>query len=127
MPLVSAALPALGCPPKVHIVSDLLQSDPGLPATGRKPMEGLSAPQYLLVYNAFSFTFATMAAATLFLWLSRSQVAPRYRTALLISGLVTAIAAYHYWRIFQSWEGAYEVKDNLVVATGYGFNDAYRY
>jgi bacteriorhodopsin len=79
------------------------------------------------VYNALSFTFATMAATTLFLWLGRSQVAPRYRTALLISGLVTAIAAYHYWRIFESWQDAYEVKDNLVVATGYAFNDAYRY
>ena len=90
-------------------------------------MEGLSSQQYLLVYNAFSFTFATMAATTAFLWLSRGQVDKRYRTALLISGLVTAIAAYHYWRIFQSWEGAYEVRDNLVVATGYGFNDAYRY
>jgi bacteriorhodopsin len=79
------------------------------------------------VYNALSFTFATMAATTLFLWLGRSQVAPRYRTALLISGLVTAIAAYHYWRIFESWQDAYEVKDNLVVATGYAFNDAYRF
>ena len=52
--------------------------------------------QFSLVYNALSFTFATMGAATLFLWLSRSQVAPAYRTALTISGLVTAIAAYHY-------------------------------
>jgi bacteriorhodopsin len=90
-------------------------------------MDGLSASQYLLVYNALSFTFATMAATTLFLWLSRSQVAPRYRAALVISGLVTAIAAYHYFRIFQSWESAYEVKDGLVVATGFAFNDAYRY
>jgi bacteriorhodopsin len=90
-------------------------------------MDGLSAGQYLLVYNALSFTFATMAATTLFLWLSKSQVAPRYRTALVISGLVTAIAAYHYWRIFESWQDAYEVQNDLVVATGYAFNDAYRY
>lgn len=90
-------------------------------------MEMLTANQYSLVYNAFSFTFATMAATTLFLWLSRSQVAPRYRTALVISGLVTAIAAYHYWRIFESWQDAYAVKDGVIVATGYAFNDAYRY
>lgn len=83
--------------------------------------------QYSLVYNAFSFTFATMAAATLFLWLSRSQVAPAYRTALTISGLVTAIAAYHYLRIFESWESAYSFRDGAVAATGLGFNDAYRY
>lgn len=90
-------------------------------------MENLNLGQYLLVYNAFSFTLAAMAATTLFLWLGRSQVAPQYRTALLVSGLVTAIAAYHYWRIFNSWEAAYVVREGLVVETGLGFNDAYRY
>ncbi len=87
----------------------------------------LSVGQYQLVYNAFSFTFATMAAATLFLWLGRSQVAPMYKTALTISGLVTAIAAYHYFRIFESWNAAYSVKDNVLSVSGYAFNDAYRY
>ncbi len=83
--------------------------------------------QFSLVYNAFSFTFATMAAATAFLWLSRSQVAPAYRTALVISGLVTAIAAYHYLRIFESWNAAYTFENGVVTATGFAFNDAYRY
>jgi bacteriorhodopsin len=90
-------------------------------------MEMLSLGQYSLVYNAFSFTFATMAATTVFLWLGRSQVGPAYKTALTISGLVCAIAAYHYFRIFASWENAYSVKDGLVAASGYAFNDAYRY
>ncbi len=90
-------------------------------------MDTLSFGQYSLVYNAFSFTFATMAATTLFLWLGRSQVGPAYKTALTISGLVCAIAAYHYFRIFESWAGAYDIKDNIVAASGYGFNDAYRY
>jgi bacteriorhodopsin len=90
-------------------------------------MDQLSNGQFALVYNAFSFTFATMAATTLFLWISRSQVGPAYKTALTISGLVTAIAAYHYFRIFESWIGAYDVKDGVVAATGYAFNDAYRY
>jgi bacteriorhodopsin len=94
---------------------------------GRTLMETLTAGQYSLVYNAFSFTFATMAAATLFLWLGRSQVGHAYKTALTISGLVCAIAAYHYFRIFESWESAYEVKDGVVAVTGVAFNDAYRY
>ena len=68
-----------------------------------------------------------MAAATLFLWLGRSQVGSAYKTALTISGLVCAIAAYHYFRIFQSWEGAYTVKDGVASLSGYAFNDAYRY
>ncbi len=90
-------------------------------------MDSLTVGQYSFVYNAFSFTFATMAAATLFLWFGRSQVAPAYRTALTVSGLVCAIAAYHYWRIFESWAGAYEVKDSVLSMTGFAFNDAYRY
>ncbi|WP_372708349.1 bacteriorhodopsin-like [Brevundimonas sp.] len=90
-------------------------------------MPAISIEQYVLVYNAFSFTFAIMAAATLFLWLSRSQVAPAYRTALVISGLVTAIAAYHYLRIFDSWGQAYEVRDGVIQVTGLAFNKAYRY
>ena len=83
--------------------------------------------QFSLVYNAFSFTFATMGAATALFWLSRSQVAPEYRTALTISGLVTGIAAYHYFRIFESWNAAYTFKDGVVSTTGFAFNDAYRY
>lgn len=90
-------------------------------------MPTIDVGQYLLVYNAFSFTFATMAATTLFLWLSRSQVGSAYRTAIVISGLVTAIAAYHYFRIFESWEQAYEVRDGVIAVTGLAFNDAYRY
>ena len=90
-------------------------------------VEIITAGQYFFIYNAFSFTFATMAAATLFLWISRSQVGAAYKTALTVSGLVTAIAAYHYWRIFESWESAYQVRDGAVAVTGLAFNDAYRY
>lgn len=90
-------------------------------------MQTLTEGQYFFVYNAFSFTLATMGAATLFLWLSRSQVSPAYRTALTISGLVTLIAAYHYYRIFESWTAAYTVRGGTVTATGLAFNDAYRY
>ena len=90
-------------------------------------MDTLTAFQYSLVYNAFSFTLAAMGAAMLFLWLSRDRVAPHYRTAVTISGLVCAIAAYHYFRIFESWTEAYHFAGGVVTATGVPFNDAYRY
>ncbi|MCA1778722.1 MAG: bacteriorhodopsin [Xanthomonadaceae bacterium] len=90
-------------------------------------MEILSAGQYNLIYNAFSFAFATFAASTLFFWLGRSQVSSQYKTALTITGLVTFIAAYHYFRIFESWNEAFEFVDGALVATGTPFNDAYRY
>jgi bacteriorhodopsin len=90
-------------------------------------LDNISVGQFQLVYNAFSFTIAVMGAATIFLFLNRSQVAPTYRTAISISGLVTLIATYHYFRIFNSWEAAYTLVDGSVKATGVKFNDAYRY
>ncbi len=90
-------------------------------------MELISLGQFDMVYNAFSFAIAWMGAATFFLWLQRSQVAPEYRTALTISGLVTAIATYHYFRIFNSWDASYSVINGVITSTGHAFNHAYRY
>jgi bacteriorhodopsin len=91
-------------------------------------MPELTVFQFELVGNFFSFAIAAMAAATAFLWLNRSQVSRYYRPALTISGLVTFIALYHYFRIYGSWTSAYSISDGVVVATGGGgFNDAYRY
>lgn len=90
-------------------------------------MPEISVGQYELVYNAFSFTVATMGAATLFFWLGRSQVSDKYKTALTITGLVTAIALYHYVRILQSWDASYDVVNGQITATGVAFNQAYRY
>ncbi len=90
-------------------------------------MDQLSFGQYSLVYNSFSFVIAAMGAATVFLFLSRSQVSSKYKSAVTISGLVTMIALYHYVRIFNSWDAAYTVLNGTVTATGHAFNDAYRY
>lgn len=90
-------------------------------------MANISIGQYDLIYNAFSFTFAAMMAATLFFWFGRSQVSDAYKTAMTVTGLVTFIAAYHYLRISQSWAEAYIVTNDTVTASGIGFNDAYRY
>lgn len=90
-------------------------------------MPELSFAQFQLVYNMFSFTIATMFAAFVFFILSRQQVAPKYRPALVVSALVVGIAGYHYWRIFGSWSEAYSLQDGNYIATGKPFNDAYRY
>jgi bacteriorhodopsin len=42
--------------------------------------------------------------------------------------LVTFIALYHYFRIYESWTGAYGITDGALVASTAGvFNNAYRY
>ncbi len=91
-------------------------------------MPELSASEFSLVYNAFSFTFAAMFATFIYLVLSRNNVAPKYRNALTMSALVVAIAGYHYLRIFESWQAAFVINEQGVyVASGKPFNDAYRY
>ena len=90
-------------------------------------MPDLSTFEYNLVYNFFSFTFASMFAAFVFFVLARQQIAPQYRNALVMSALVVAVAGYHYFRIFESWSAAYTLVDGMYVATGEPFNDAYRY
>ena len=91
-------------------------------------MSELTIGQFQLVGNFFSFAIAAMGAATVFLWLNRSQVSRRYRPAVTISGLVTFIALYHYFRIYESWNGAYGITEGVLAASTSGyFNDAYRY
>ena len=90
--------------------------------------------QFELVYNALSFTLASMMATTIFCWLRVSSIHEKYKNALVITGLVTFIAAYHYIRIFNSWVEAYQYPpanaDGMIgdpELTGVPFNDAYRY
>ena len=89
----------------------------------------IDAGTYSAVYNGLSLAVAAMLAGTLFFFFSRSQVGFKYRPALLVSALVTAIACYHYFRIFNSWVDAHHVMTGgkAYQLTDSSFNDAYRY
>merc|ERR1711988_1461838 len=111
----------------------------------------LTPAEHDLVYNFTSFGLASMGASTFFFFFRLSSFAEKYRAALCFTGLVTLIAMYHYFRIFNSFVEAYtpcyvepatEAKymgvgqiDPLRCdadkygwsATGQPFNDAYRY
>lgn len=87
----------------------------------------LSIEQFNLVYNSFSMAIAAMFAAALFFFNAKSQVGKKYQTAILISGTIVSIAAYHYFRIFNSWDASYVLQEDVYVTTGELFNDAYRY
>lgn len=87
----------------------------------------MSIDEFNLVFNAISFAIAAFGASAVFFLLQRSQVSPAYKTALTLSGLVCLITTYHYFRIFESFNSAYMLKDGLVVQSGMQFNNAYRY
>merc|ERR1719433_2331010 len=81
--------------------------------------------QYQAVYNVLSFALASMMATTMYLWFRSFAVADQYKSAVLISGLVTFIAAYHY-SAGEVHNGAMDTSQGPSL-TGVPFNDAYRY
>ena len=105
------------------------------------PMPGileLDFSQYQTVYNALSFALASMLATFVFLLAVQGRVLPRYRQALVVSSIVVLIAAYHYYRIFNSFTEAYVAVGagdpaaggtDMVyqLVNGAGFNEGYRY
>lgn len=92
----------------------------------------LTSGQYQTVYNLFSLVIAAQLFTALFLVAAQPRVLPRYRQALLVSATVCGIAAYHYFRIFDSFRASF-VTDAVggggtyVQAPGEAFNEGYRY
>jgi bacteriorhodopsin len=78
------------------------------------------------VYNMLSLGIASMLFTSIFLWFARDRVLPKYRMAVMVSATVTSIAAYHYFRMFDSFNAAYEVGGDLVKGFA-GYNVGYRY
>merc|ERR1711966_392947 len=91
-------------------------------------MASLTPNQYDIIYNSLSLRLPSFSE--------------RYRAALCFTGLVTFIAMYHYFRIFDSFNAAFTPCKNTngtidyntcdpetygYTATGIPFNDAYRY
>lgn len=94
--------------------------------------DSLSQLQYDTVYNFLSLVIAAQFFTALFLIISSKRVLPRYRQAISIAAIVCGIAAYHYFRIFDSFREAF-VTDAVggvgtyVQAAGASFNEGYRY
>jgi bacteriorhodopsin len=65
--------------------------------------------QHNAVYNMLSLGIASMLFTSFFLWIARDRVLPKYRMAVMVSATVTSIAAYHYFRMFDSFREAYDV------------------
>jgi bacteriorhodopsin len=83
----------------------------------------LTDNQFNIVYNMLSLGLASMLFTSIFLFIARDRVLPRYRMAVIVSATVTAIAAYHYFRIFDSFNHAFAGMEN----NPYLYNVGYRY
>jgi len=87
----------------------------------------LDSNQWNLVYNVFSLGLVAMLATTVYTLVSQPRVLAKYRTALVMSSMVTFIAGYHYLRIFDSFKDASEGGKVLLDGSQDAFNEAYRY
>jgi bacteriorhodopsin len=85
----------------------------------------ISEGGYNLVFNMLSMGIAAMLFTTIFLVMARDRVLPRYRMAVMISATVTGIAAYHYFRMFESFEHAFgpDAIEGAVYNVGYRYVD----
>jgi len=85
----------------------------------------ISEGQHSAIYNMLSLGIASMTFTSLFLWIARDRVLPRYRTAIMVSATVTSIAAYHYFRMFDSFNAAFgpEKVDGATYNVGYRYVD----
>ena len=61
------------------------------------------------------------------LWFWSFSVKDNFQSAVIISGLVTFVAAYHHMHIFNSWVEACSFPEASQSVTVSPFNDAYRY
>jgi len=94
--------------------------------------ETLTQAQFDTVYNILSLTLAAQLFGAIFLLTVQPRVLARYRQALVISAIVCGIAAYHYFRIFESFKAAFVTEARggrgaYVQAAGDSFNEGYRY
>ena len=94
--------------------------------------DALSQGQFDTVYNFLSLVIASQLFTALFLLISLPRILPRYRNAITVAIIVCGIAAYHYFRIFDSFKAAFVTdaaggEGVYNQAAGASFNEGYRY
>ena len=94
--------------------------------------DALTQGQFDTVYNALSLVIAAQLFTAVYLLISLPRVLPRYRQAITVAIVVCGIAAYHYFRIFDSFTAAFVTESvggtgTYSQAAGASFNEGYRY
>ena len=92
----------------------------------------LTQGQFDTVYNLLSLVIAAQLFTALYLLVAQPRVLARYRQAIVVSSIVCGIAAYHYFRIFDSFKAAFVTtapggRGIYTQAPGLSFNEGYRY
>ncbi len=92
----------------------------------------LTHGQFDTVYNFLSLVIVSQLFTAIFLLISLPRILPRYRQAITVAIIVCGVAAYHYFRIFDSFTRAFVTTSvggtgAYTQAVGAEFNEGYRY
>lgn len=75
----------------------------------------LSPGQYDLVFYFLVIAGLALFASFLYSWTTRSEISPRYRTAVLASMCITAVAAVSYLVLIIKWDTGYALQGGRYV------------
>ena len=87
----------------------------------------LTYGQFEIVHNVLNLTIAIFGGSTLLFILLQNMVSANYRFAVILMAAVVGMAAYHYVRIYDGWNAAFNYVDGVYRVSGLPFNYAYRY
>ena len=87
----------------------------------------LTADQYLLVMNVLSLSVAVFGGFSLLFILLRRNVSSNYSIAVSFMAAITAMAGYHYFRIYNNWIDAFTREGVAYIPSGLPFSYGYRY
>ena len=86
-----------------------------------------STTEHAIVGHLFAVALGTHIVGFLYFLSAKDRIAPRYRTATVLSMCVMAASGYLFYRLGQSWDLAFRQDGRQMVPTGNRFDGGLRY
>lgn len=87
----------------------------------------LTNGQYQFATAAVAGALSVMIGAVVFFVTQRADLHRKHRAAVSVSATICTIAAFHYWRILDSWTNSFQPVNGNYEPTGTPFFHSYRY
>ena len=87
----------------------------------------ITPAQFMLVMNVLNLSIALFAGFSLLFLLLRRNVGHHYGISVALMSAVTAMAGYHYFRLYSNWLAAFTLHAQAALPTGLPFNYVFRY
>lgn len=86
-----------------------------------------STTEHAMVGHLLAVALGAHLVGFVYFLYARERIAPRYRTATVLSMAVMVASGYLFYRLGQSWDLAFEQDGAAMVATGNRFDGGLRY